>query len=158
MQVMLIGADGVRIGVLDESVARRLARESNLTLTIVSKDSNPMVARLVDSGRMKYEENRKRKQSRRASAAATDMKNIRFGVDIDDNDLRTKLHHVQEFIDKGIRVQVDVIMKGRRQSRPEDAMALVERITSSVHDSISTTPRRNGRSISLMLTPHHHKG
>lgn len=155
--IRLIGPDGSQAGIVAMGAARTMAAAAGLDAVVVSRESDPPVVRLEDSGKRKYEEEKKRRRSRRNSRGGS--KEIRLTVDIGDHDLDTKTRQAAAFLDKGTAVQLTMIMKGRKQSRPMVAADRLRSIASSLTDGgdgrMMSPMSRNGNRITCVITPAH---
>lgn len=149
--IRLIGVNGEQVGVFNTSVALRMAYDANLDIIVVNDKVNPPVARMMDSGKMKYDREKKARKAKRNGSSKP--KELRFGIGIEDNDINTKIRKIESILSKGTKVQITVVMKGREQSRPETAFDLLRRITSLVGNADASAPKRNGRNVVSMLTP-----
>lgn len=149
--IRLIGVNGEQVGVFNTSVALRMAHDANLDIIVVNDKVNPPVARMMDSGKMKYDREKKAKKAKRNGPSKP--KELRFGIGIEDNDINTKIRRIESILSKGTKVQITVVMKGREQSRPETAFDLLRRITSLVGNADASAPKRHGRNVVSMLTP-----
>ena len=103
--------------------ARELAHEAGLDLVLVSDRSTPPVVRIMNFGKLQYEQKKNLKAQRRNSAAQK-LKEVKFHVNIDSHDYETKIKHALDFLDKGCRLKITLALRGR-----EMAAALV----TSVH-------------------------
>lgn len=159
-RVRLIAADGSQVGLIPMRTAEDMARTAGLDAVIVNADANPPVVRLMDGGKRKYEEEKRRRKSRRNASGG--FKEIRFTVDIGDHDVATKTRRISYFLDKGMVVQLVMVMRGRTQSRPQIASERLKSIAESViseHEGCTMSAQsRNGNRISCSIIPSKHSG
>ena len=126
--------------------------KKGLDLVEVSKSANPPVFKIMDSGKMKYEENKKAKANVKRGPK---QKDIIFKIGIQDNDFKIKVNKITEFLEKGHRVNVSVSLKGRQQYHSDIGVELVQRAiqaaaaTYELHDAVIST---QGKLISTVLT------
>ena len=157
-EVRLVGPGGEQVGVVRVEDALRLAQEADLDLVEVAPDARPPVAKLMDYGKFKYESAQKAREARR-NQANTALKEIRFRLKIDPHDYATKKGHVVRFLEGGDKVKVMIMFRGREQSRPEMGMRLLQRLAEDVSDlgSIESSPRLDGRNMTMVIGPHKKK-
>lgn len=152
--VMLIDHEGTARGETPTRDALALAVSVGLDLVEVNPAARPPVCRILDYGRYKYDQQKKEKASRRASKAV-ELKEIRFSPKIDDGDLATRIRHTEEFLRDGHKVKVSVRFRGREQSHPEIARALLDRVAAGVAavGAPERTPLMEGRFLHFTLVP-----
>lgn len=116
-QVRLVQEEGESI-VCDTSEAQTIAKEQGLDLIVVSDNTNPPVCKIMELNKFLYQQRQKEKhQAKQARASAIELKEMRFGLNIDENDINTKIKKVQEMLDKGATVTLTVVLKGRERSQ-----------------------------------------
>ena len=98
----LIGADGEQLGVVSYAQARDLAAESGLDLVMVSDRSTPPVVRIMNFGKLRYEQKKNLKAQRR-NTAAQKLKEVKFHITIDDPDYQTKIKKSLDFLEKNFK-------------------------------------------------------
>nr|WP_204399719.1 translation initiation factor IF-3 [Arcanobacterium pluranimalium] len=153
-EVRLVGPGGEQVGVVRIENALRLAQEANLDLVEVAPDAKPPVAKLMDYGKFKYEAAQKARDARR-NQANTQLKEIRIGLKIDQHDYETKLKRILKFLDGGDKVKIQLRFRGREQSRPEQGLRLMERISQDAAENgiVESAPRVDGRAMVMVLAP-----
>jgi len=110
-QVRLINAEGVQLGIVTISEALQKAQEAGLDLIEIAPDAKPPVCKLGDFGKLRYDASKKAKQSKQAQQVT---KTVQFSPNIGEADLLRKIAEIQKFVDKGFRVVIQIIMKGRQ--------------------------------------------
>ena len=134
--------------------ALRMAEEVGLDLVEVSPNTVPPVAKILDFGKYKYEQ-QKQQQKARAKQKTSELKGIRLGVKIGEHDLDTKLRNAEKFIAKGDKVKFQLRFRGREVVHKE----LGERLLLAVAARLETTteveqkPTFAGREMTLVLVP-----
>ena len=93
----LIGADGEQLGVVSYAQARDLATEAGLDLVMVSDRSDPPVVRIMNFGKLRYEQ-KKNLKAQRKNTAAQKLKEVKFHINIDDHDYQTKIKKSLDFL------------------------------------------------------------
>jgi len=153
-KVRLIDEDGKQLGVVPTSKALDIAREKGLDLVLVSPNSNPPVARIMDYGKYKYEAVKKAKDARQKQKK-TQLKQMKFRPKIDVHDYQTKLKHLRRFLEEGHKVRVTIMFKGREMAFTDKGKEILEKIANDLQDIavVEGKPRLEGRDMWLNLRP-----
>ena len=122
-QVLLVGEEKV---VLSKQEALQRAKENDLTLLCVAPQANPPVCKLIDYSKYIFELNKKKVRKTNVN------KEIRISFVIGENDLRIKLEKIQQWLDKGFAVKVNLIVKSREKTRQEAAYEKCHKIVSEL--------------------------
>jgi translation initiation factor IF-3 len=149
-EIRVIGSDSEQLGVMTPEEAIALAQEEGLDLVEVAANSRPPVCRIMDYGKYKYEQ--KKKKTNRPSHAAT-LKEIKLRPGTDQHDLNFKLNNVRKFLIEGDKVKVTVMFRGREmvhKSRGRDQLEEVIKQLGSVA-KMENPPRMEGRFMSMIL-------
>ena len=153
-QVRLIGADGSQLGVVPYARAKELAVEAGEDLVLVSDTSNPPVVRIMNFGKLCYEQ-KKNLKAQRKNTAAQKIKEIKFHINIDQHDYETKLSRALEFLEKKFRLKVTLALRGREMAHQEMAFELMEKVTEALapYAEADGKPKLLGRNISVNFAP-----
>ena len=153
-QVRLIGPNGEQVGVIATSVALNLAKEANLDLVEVAPNAKPPVAKLIDYGKFKYEQDRKAKAARK-NQAKVEVKEMKFRPKIDVGDYETKKGHVLRFLKKGARVKITIMFRGREMAHPEQGLNVLERLAEDLKPfaTVESQPKMEGRNMHMLVAP-----
>ncbi|MDO4609247.1 translation initiation factor IF-3 [Corynebacterium sp.] len=153
-QVRLVGPSGEQVGIVATDEARKIAYEADLDLVEVAPKAKPPVCKIMDYGKFKYEQAQKAREARR-NQQQTVVKEQKFRPKIDDHDYETKKGNVVRFLDKGSKVKVTIMFRGREQSRPELGYRLLERLAGDVaeHGVVESRPKQDGRNMTMVLGP-----
>jgi len=132
--------------------ALKEARDRGLDLVEVSPNASPPVAKIVDWGKYKFQQEKKKKDSKKASKAK-DMKEIRFGLKIGDNDLDIKLKKVREFLIDGHKVKISAVFKGREMAHREIGYKVLDKAMDKLGDLavIEQQPVMAGRRLGMTV-------
>lgn len=152
-EVRLIDPEGNQLGVVSRDEALEKAREYNLDLIEVSPKAKPPVCRILDFGKLKYEEKKKAQQNKKKQHVIK-VKEVRIRPRIDDHDLHTKLNMGKKFIQDGCKLKVTLMFRGREMARldlGDDVLKKVEEIMSDVAKIEKTNPLE-GRRMSVIYT------
>ena len=150
----LVGPSGEQVGVVRVEDALRLAEEADLDLVEVAPDARLPVCKLMDYGKFKYEAAQKARESRK-NQQQTVVKEQKLRPKIDDHDYETKKGNVIRFLEKGSKVKVTIMFRGREQSRPELGFRLLDRLANDVaeYGVVETKAKQDGRNMTMVLGP-----
>ncbi len=153
-EVRVIGADGEQIGIMPVSEALRIAGDQTLDLVEVSPDANPPVCKIMDHGKFKYEQTKKKQEAKRKQKT-TQIKEIKVRPKTDDHDLATKARHIEKFISNNDKVKITLVFRGREVMLREQANAVLEKVVKLTADFavVEQQPRFEGRVITMLLAP-----
>ena len=154
-EVRLIDENGEQVGVMSKNDALQRASNANLDLVLISPNAKPPVARCMDYGKYRFEQQKKLKESRKKSKTVS-VKEIRLSPTIEGNDFDTKLKHVRKFLTKeGAKVRVSIRFRGRAITHKELGQQVLEKMAEATSDiaNVISRPKMEGRSMFLMLAP-----
>ncbi|WP_081610375.1 translation initiation factor IF-3 [Corynebacterium doosanense] len=153
-EVRLIGPSGEQVGVVRTDDARKVAYEADLDLVEVAPTAKPPVAKIMDFGKYKYEQDQKAREARK-NQQQTVVKEQKFRPKIDVHDYETKKSNVIRFLEKGNKVKVTIMFRGREQSRPELGYRLLERLAEEVaeYGIVESRPKQDGRNMTMLFGP-----
>ena len=151
-EIRLIGADGEQLGVMTPEAGMALAREVGLDLVEVAPNSRPPVCRIMDYGRYKYEQKKKKSGANKKSHAAT-LKEVKLRPGTDMHDLDFKLKNARRFLLDGDKVKVTVMFRGREMVHQSRGRAQLEQVRKLLDPlaKMETSPRMEGRFMSMIL-------
>jgi translation initiation factor IF-3 len=152
--VRVIGADGQQLGVLDTSEALRIAEEGGLDLVEVSPKAMPPVCKIMDYGKFKYEDSKKKKEAKKHQSTVT-LKEIKFRPKTDDHDLDFKVKHIRRFLLEGNKAKLVVIFRGREIVHPETGQSMLKRVVEATQDiaMVEQPPMMEGRRMLMIIAP-----
>lgn len=132
--------------------AQKLAEEAGLDLVEISPGATPPVVKIIDWGKFQYQKMKELSKAKK-KAKSSELKQIRVGLKISDNDLGIKLRKVKEFLDQGDRVKIVIVFKGREMAHREIGTALMKKILSLVEEyaQMDGTSQMAGRNLSFSL-------
>jgi translation initiation factor IF-3 len=153
-EVRVIDEDGQQLGVMPTFRAQALAQEKGLDLVEVAPTAVPPVCRILDYGQYKYELQKRAREQKKKQKSQT-FKEVRLGVKVDVNDLKTKARRAAEFLDHGDRVKVTVRFRGREISHANLGRDLLLRTAALLeeHGTIERQPLLEGRSMYIVMAP-----
>src|SRR5215510_9398326 len=143
-----------QLGIMQTHEALRLAEEKGLDLVEISPRAFPPVCRIMDYGKYKYEEaKKKQQQSKRASKVET--KEIKFRPKTEEHDMDFKVKHVRRFLEGGNKVRLAVVFRGREITHPQTGMKVLNRVVELCGDiaTVEATPNMEGRRMIMVIAP-----
>ena len=142
------------VGVVGRSEALTKALEAGLDLVEVSPNADPPVCKILDFGKFKYEE-QKRKNEARKKQKVIEIKEIKLRPGIDDHDYDVKMRSMKSFIDEGDKVKVTMRFRGRELAHQELGMNVLMRVKDDLDPvaKIEQYPRMEGRQMTMVMSP-----
>jgi len=153
-QVRLIDEDGSQLGIKSTSEAKQYAFDKGLDLVEVASQADPPVARIMDYGKYRYEQEQKAKLARKHQTQIN-VKEIKLRPKIGVHDYNTKKGHVERFLNQRAKVKVTIMFRGRETSHPERGRDLLMRLAEDVSDigNVESPPLLDGRNMVMVLGP-----
>ena len=153
-RVRLIDEDGTQIGVKSTPEAVEYAYSKNLDLVEVAAQADPPVARVMDYGKYRYEQEQKAKLARKHQVSIN-VKEIKLRPKIGIHDYNTKKGHVERFLNHRAKVKVTIMFRGRETQHPERGRDLLMRLAEDLNEigQIEAPPLLDGRNMVMVLAP-----
>jgi translation initiation factor IF-3 len=153
-EIRCIDEDGEQMGVIPTRQALIRAHETGLDLVEINATAKPPVCRIMDHGKFKYEQDKKKKEQKKRQTVVK-LKEVKFHVNVGDHDYETKLRHAQEFLAEGHRVKLSLMFRGRENAHRELGFELMKRIVEDLKEiaTVEQSPRLQGRNIFMMVVP-----
>jgi translation initiation factor IF-3 len=153
-RVRLVGEGGEQIGIKSTDEAREYAYGKNLDLVEVAPNADPPVARVMDYGKYRYEQEQKAKLARKHQSQIQ-IKEIKLRPKIGVHDYETKKGHVVRFLNQRAKVKVTIMFRGRENLHPERGRDLLMRLFEDVREigQIEQPPLLDGRNMVMVLGP-----
>ena len=150
----LIGFDGTQLGIYPVAQAQRVADDQGLDLVEIAPNAEPPVCRIMDYGKFKYEQ-QKKKQEAKKRQSVVQIKEIKVRPKTDDHDYETKLRHIRRFLEDGDRCKVTVFFRGREIVHKDRGISILERVVQDLADvaKVDQEPRAEGRTLQMLLVP-----
>ncbi len=145
---------GESLGIVSTDEAMTKANELGLDLVLIAPNAKPPVAKIMDYGKFKYQEEKKLKEQRK-NQVKIDVKEIKLSVKIAENDIAYKVKHAREFLEKGKHVKFRVFLRGREMAHPEAAREVLQRVWPMVEDIavMEKPPKFEGRYYNMYVVP-----
>jgi translation initiation factor IF-3 len=127
-----------------------IARESGLDLVEVGPNGKPPVCKVIDYGKFKYEQEKNQQKSKLKNRAG-EIKEVRFSITTDEHDFRTKIEKAKDFIEKGYKLKVTVVLSGRENIYSNKAIEQLDRVKQILEMDFDQKPSRTGTRFSAIL-------
>ncbi|MBR3131800.1 translation initiation factor IF-3 [Candidatus Saccharibacteria bacterium] len=153
-QVRVIGSSGEQLGIMSSREAQLLANEQGVDLVEIAANADPPVVKIIDWGKFQYQKMKEEAKNRKkAREKQSELKQMKIGLKISDNDLNIKVRKMREFLDDGDRVKIIVIFKGREMAHREIGNELMSKVVSLLGDDVITEGKTqmNGRNLSVQV-------
>ena len=153
-QVRLIDEEGEMQGVMTAREAIQRAYSIGLDLLEISPNAEPPVVKILDFGKFKYEQQKKRNEAKKKQKVI-EIKEIKVRPNIDENDYQVKLRAMKSFIDEGDKVKVTLRFRGREMAHQELGVKVLERIRTDMDAAtkVEQMPRMENRQMVMVLSP-----
>jgi translation initiation factor IF-3 len=153
-RVRLIAEDGAQLGIRSTDEARDYAYGKNLDLVEVAAQADPPVAKVMDYGKYRYEQEQKAKLARKHQSQIH-IKEIKLRPKIGLHDYNTKKGHVERFLNQRAKVKVTIMFRGRETTHPERGRDLLMRLAEDVKEigQVESPPLLDGRNMVMLLGP-----
>jgi translation initiation factor IF-3 len=153
-QVRLVDENGGQLGVKPLQEALEYAHGKDLDLVEVAAQADPPVARVMDYGKYRYEQEQKAKLARKHQISIN-VKEIKLRPKIGVHDYETKKGHVVRFLNQRAKVKVTIMFRGRETSHPERGRDLLMKLAEDVKEigQVESPPLLDGRNMVMMLGP-----
>ena len=153
-KVRLVDEDGSQVGLKTRDEALEYAYSKDLDLVEVASGADPPVARIMDYGKYKYEQEQKAKLARKHQIQVH-VKEIKFRPKIGIHDYETKKGHVVRFLNQRAKVKVTIMFRGREREHPDRGRDLLMRLAEDVKEigTIETQPLLEGRNMTMVMGP-----
>ena len=153
-EVRVIGPDDKQVGVMKLKEALEKSEEKGLDLVEIAPKAKPPVVRIVELGKFRYEEEKKLKKQKKG-AKTSELKEVRFSPFIAEQDYKTRLARVNEFLDEGNKVRAVVKFKGRQMQSKKFGYDLFKKLLGDVNSEINIDmePKFLGRHLTMVISP-----
>lgn len=153
-ELRLIDHNGDQLGLKTRIEALEIAARANLDLVLVAPQAKPPVARVMDYGKFKFDQQKKDREIRKNSKVIV-MKEVRLSPSIDEHDFQTKLRNAIKFLEKGDKVKASIRFKGRAITHKEIGQRVLDRFAEACAEvaTVEQKPKMEGRSMFLVLQP-----
>ena len=153
-QVRLISSNGEQLGILTTREALIQAEDEGFDLVEVSPDAKPPVCKIIDYGKLKYKEQKSKKEAKKKQKTI-EVKEIKMRPGIDTHDYNVKVKALSKFIGGGNKVKVSMRFKGREMEHQNLGFDLLKKLTTEVEEyaKVEVPPKFEGKQIMMILVP-----
>lgn len=151
-EVRVIGENGEQLGVMSSREAQILARDQGVDLVEIAANANPPVVKTIDWGKYQYQKMKEEaKQRKKAREKQSELKQMKIGLKISDNDLNIKLRKIRKFLEDGDRVKIMIIFRGREMAHKDLGNELLNKVLENLGDDaiVEGKPQFSGRNLSV---------
>lgn len=151
-EVLLIGENGEKLGIMVTRDALQMAKEAELDLVKIAPTAKPPVCKIIDYGKYRYELARKEKEAKKKQKVI-EVKEVRLSPNIDTNDLNTKMSAARKFLEKGDKVKVTLRFRGREMAHMSKSRYILDDFAEKLADIavVDKPPKVEGRSMVIFL-------
>ena len=153
-EIRLIGVDGEQLGIVSLRQALALAEENEIDLVEIAPTAQPPVCRLMDYGKFKYRESKKKHEAK-LKQKQIQVKEIKFRPGTDEGDYQVKLRNLIRFLQDGDKTKITLRFRGREMTHQEIGMRLLKRVEADLaeHGTVEQFPKLEGRQMVMVLSP-----
>ena len=154
IRVRLVDEKGQMVGVVGRSEALTMAATAGLDLVEIAPNADPPVCKILDYGKFKYEEQKKKNEARKKQKII-EVKEIKLRPSIDDHDYEVKRRSMTKFIEEGDKVKVTMRFRGRELAHQELGMDVLIRVRDDLDEiaKVEQMPRMEGRQMTMVMSP-----
>ena len=150
----LISESGDQLGVVSVREALAMAEEQDVDLVEISPTAKPPVCKLMDYGKYKYQQAKKRDEAKK-NQKQVQIKEIKFRPGTDEGDYQIKMRNINRFLADGDKVKVTLRFRGREMAHQQLGAQLLERVKEELAEveQIESFPKMEGRQMVMMIAP-----
>ncbi len=151
-EVRVISADGAQLGIMSSRDAQLMARDAGLDLVEISPNANPPVVKIIDWGKYQYQKMKEQSRAKK-NAKSSELKQIRLGLKIGENDLNIKIRKTLELLEGGDRVKIMIVFRGREMAHKEIGTDLMNKIIEKLGPDVLVDGKSqmSGRNLTFMV-------
>lgn len=153
-EILVIDADGTKLGVLSAKEAQKIAFEKNLDLVKIAPQATPPVCRIMDYGKYCFEQTKREKEAKKNQKVVS-VKEIRMFSTIDTHDFETKVNQAEKFLKSGDKLKVSIRFRKRAIAHPQLGEELLDRFKEAVSSvgTVEKPAKMEGRSLVMFVSP-----
>ena len=151
-EVQLIGETGEKLGVLSLNEALEKAEEKNLDLVLVAPNANPVVCKIMNYGKYKFEQAKKEKEAKKKQKTL-EVKELRVTPYIEEHDFEFKSKNARKFLIAGNKVKITVRFRGREVNNSKAGEVVLNKFIENLEDvaTVEKKPKLEGRNMFTIL-------
>tara|TARA_B100001971_G_scaffold32902_1_gene27359 strand:+ start:706 stop:1251 length:546 start_codon:yes stop_codon:yes gene_type:complete len=153
-EVRVISSKGLQLGIISIREALNYAEDEGYDLVEVSPDAKPPVCKIIDYGKLKYKEQKSKKEAKKKQKTI-EVKEIKMRPGIDTHDYQVKVKALKKFISGGNKVKVSMRFRGREMEHQNLGLNLLKKLTEEVSEyaKVEVPPKSEGKQIMIILVP-----
>jgi len=153
-EVRVISSTGKQLGIISIREALNHAEDEGFDLVEVSPDASPPVCKIIDYGKLKYKEQKSKKEAKKKQKTI-EVKEIKIRPGIDIHDYNVKVKALSKFISGGNKVKVSMRFRGREMEHQNLGFDLLKKLTEEVieYAKVEVPPKTEGKQIMMILVP-----
>ena len=153
-EVRVISSTGAQLGIISIREALNYAEDEGYDLVEVSPDAKPPVCKIIDYGKLKYKEQKSKKEAKKKQKTI-EVKEIKMRPGIDTHDYLVKIKALNKFISEGNKVKVSMRFRGREMEHQNLGLDLLKKLTEEVSEyaKVEVPPKKEGKQIMIILVP-----
>ena len=151
-EVQLIGENGEKLGIISFNEALEKAEEKKLDLVLVAPNSTPVVCKIMNYGKYKFEQSKKEKEAKKKQKAL-EVKEIRITPNIEEHDFGFKSKNARKFLQEGNKVKITVRFRGREVNNSKAGEVVLNKFIENLEDIsiVEKKPKLEGRNMFTIL-------
>lgn len=153
----LIGSDGEQVGIVSLEEALSAASDAGLDLVEVVPGAEPPVCRIMDYGKFRFEQSKKKNAARKKSKQIQ-IKEVKFRPGTEEGDYQVKLRNLIRFLEEGNKAKVTLRFRGREMAHRDIGARLLKRVEEDLQElaAVEQFPKMEGRQMTMVLAPRKH--
>ncbi len=148
--------DGTQLGIVPVEEALQIARSKGLDLVEVAPNARPIVCKILDYGRYRYEQEKKAREAKKQQHHV-EVKEVKYRPNINEHDFQTKTRRARKFLEQGKHVKVTIMFRRREMRRPENGYEILKKVREELADIAKVdrepTPELEGRDLTMVFSP-----
>ncbi len=154
--VRVIGTNGEQLGVMSSRDAQMIAKEQGVDLVEISPNADPPVVKVIDWGKYQYQKMKEdAKNRKKAREKQSELKTMKIGLKISDNDLNIKVRKIKSFLQDGDRVKIMIVFRGREMAHKELGQDILDKVLALISEDCEVVQEGKtqfaGRNLSLSI-------
>jgi translation initiation factor IF-3 len=152
--VRLVGIESQQLGIMSLARAMAMAEEAEVDLVEIAPTAQPPVCRLMDFGKFKYAESKRRHEAK-LKQKQVQVKEVKFRPGTDEGDYQIKMRNLTRFLTEGDKAKITLRFRGREMAHQEFGVKLLQRVQADLAElgSVEQFPKLEGRQMIMVIAP-----
>lgn len=153
-ELRVLDFEGKQIGVLKKDEAIKLAKEQGVDLIEIAPNAIPPVAKIIDFGKFKYQEEKKAKEANK-KGKPSELKELRYSPFMGEGDYQTRHRRIDEFLKEKNKVKIVIYFKVKQLGSKQFGYNILKRILKDLGEGINVDmePKFLGRNLIMIISP-----